>query len=68
MIILDTDVLSALMRPTPDEQVMAWLDGQAQTSVWITSVTGSGNPIWTANIATGQATFPADEGIRSCFD
>ncbi len=39
MIILDTDVLSALMRPTPDEQVMAWLDGQAQTSVWITSVT-----------------------------
>ena len=39
MIILDTDVLSALMRPTPDKQVMAWLDGQAQTSVWITSVT-----------------------------
>ena len=39
MIILDTDVLSALMRPTPDEQVMAWLDGQPQTSVWITSVT-----------------------------
>lgn len=39
MIILDTDVLSALMRPTPDEKVIAWLDGQPRTSVWITSVT-----------------------------
>jgi predicted nucleic acid-binding protein len=39
MIILDTDVLSAIMRPTPDEQVVAWLDRQPRTSVWITSVT-----------------------------
>ena len=39
MIILDTDVLSALMRSTPDEKVIAWLDGQPRTSVWITSVT-----------------------------
>ena len=39
MIVLDTNVLSAMMRPTPDEQVVAWLDKQAQTSMWITSVT-----------------------------
>lgn len=39
MIILDTDVLSALMRPAPDEQVAAWLDGQARASMWVTSVT-----------------------------
>jgi predicted nucleic acid-binding protein len=39
MIILDTDVLSALMRPSPDEQVAAWLDGQARASMWVTSVT-----------------------------
>ncbi len=39
MIILDTDVLSALMRTTPDEAVIAWLDKQPRTSMWITSVT-----------------------------
>jgi len=39
MIILDTNVLSALMRQTPDRIVMSWLDRQPRTSVWITSVT-----------------------------
>jgi predicted nucleic acid-binding protein len=39
MIILDTDVLSALMRQTPEKQVVAWLNEQPRTSVWITSVT-----------------------------
>lgn len=39
MTLLDTNVLSALMRKTPDPQVVAWLDRQPRTSVWITSVT-----------------------------
>jgi predicted nucleic acid-binding protein len=39
MILLDTNVLSALMRQTPDTQVIGWLDGQPRTSVWTTSVT-----------------------------
>lgn len=39
MIILDTNVLSALMRQTPDGNVVAWLDRQPRTSVWTTSVT-----------------------------
>lgn len=39
MIILDTNVLSALMRQTPDKNVIAWLDKQPRTSVWTTSVT-----------------------------
>jgi toxin FitB len=39
MIILDTDVLSALMRRAADAQVVSWLDRQPRTSVWITSVT-----------------------------
>ena len=39
MIILDTNVLSALMRPVPESQVVTWLDGQPPTSVWTTSVT-----------------------------
>jgi toxin FitB len=39
MVILDTNVLSALMRQTADRQVIAWLDKQARTSIWTTSVT-----------------------------
>ena len=39
MIILDTNVLSALMRPAPEPAVVAWLDTQPGQSVWITSIT-----------------------------
>jgi hypothetical protein len=39
MIILDTNVLSALMRTEPDAAVVAWLDRQPAESVWITSIT-----------------------------
>jgi len=39
VIILDTNVLSALMRDAPDQRVVAWLDGQAASSTWITSIT-----------------------------
>jgi hypothetical protein len=39
VIILDTNVLSALMRTTPDAAVVTWLDGQPAESVWITSIT-----------------------------
>lgn len=39
MTILDTNVLSALMRDVPDKKVEEWLDQQPETSVWTTSVT-----------------------------
>ena len=39
MIVLDTNVLSALMRQTPDESVIVWLDKQPRTSIWTTAVT-----------------------------
>lgn len=39
VIILDTNVLSALMRTSPDVAVVSWLDRQAADSIWVTSVT-----------------------------
>ena len=39
MIILDTNVLSTLMRTAPEARVVAWLDRQPAESVWITSIT-----------------------------
>lgn len=39
MILLDTNVLSALMRRDPDPVVVAWLDGQPPESIWTTAIT-----------------------------
>jgi toxin FitB len=39
MLILDTNVLSALMRRVPDRSVIGWLDRQPRKSIWTTSVT-----------------------------
>jgi predicted nucleic acid-binding protein len=39
VIILDTNVLGALMRAVPDAAVLEWLDRQPADSVWITSIT-----------------------------
>jgi len=39
MIILDTNVVSALMRREPDPPVVAWLDRQPGESMWITTIT-----------------------------
>lgn len=38
MILLDTNVLSALMQLVPDPVVTAWLNRQADSQIWTTSV------------------------------
>lgn len=39
VILLDTNVLSALMQREPDRTVVAWLDEQPPESIWTTSIT-----------------------------
>lgn len=39
MILLDTNVLSAVMLRTPDPAAVSWLDKQPAESVWTTSIT-----------------------------
>ena len=39
MILLDTNILSELMRPLPNSNVIAWLDDQPGTDIWISAVT-----------------------------
>lgn len=39
MILLDTNVLSELMRPRPDERVLRWVGDQPLVSVFTTSIT-----------------------------
>ena len=39
MILLDTNVVSELMRPAPAPSVVEWLDGYSAADVWISAVT-----------------------------
>ena len=39
MIILDTNIISALMLEQPDPLAASWLDKQAPSSIWTTSIT-----------------------------
>jgi len=39
MIVLDTNVLSELVRPQPDESVFSWVARQPTRSLFITAVT-----------------------------
>jgi predicted nucleic acid-binding protein len=39
MIILDTDVVSAMMRRDVDPKIRDWLDSQPPESIWVTAIT-----------------------------
>lgn len=39
--VLDTNVVSELMRPVPDPAVLAWLNDQAADTLWLNSVVAS---------------------------
>ena len=39
MIILDSNVLSEMLRPNPDPRVMAWMKGRPASQLFTTSVT-----------------------------
>jgi len=54
MILLDTNVISELMRKNPEPKVIAWLDTQPRASVWTTSVT-------LLEIRSGLQILPAGE-------
>jgi predicted nucleic acid-binding protein len=52
VIVLDTNVLSELMRPQPDSQVMAWANGLNPQAIAITAINE-------AEILHGIARLPA---------
>ncbi|MGH2535480.1 MAG: type II toxin-antitoxin system VapC family toxin [Thermomicrobiales bacterium] len=54
MIILDTNVLSALMQFAPDEVVADWLDRQPALSIWTTAITILELRIGIAMLAPGR--------------
>ena len=55
MIVLDTNVLSEIMRAKPDPAVLAWLDAQPPDDLWL-------NAVVAAELLFGVARLP--EGAR----
>lgn len=39
MILLDTNIVSALMRDEPDRAIIGWLDSMPSGSIWISTIT-----------------------------
>jgi len=54
MFILDTNVVSELMRPRPNPKVLAWLDSRLTADLFVTSVTE-------AEVRAGIAILPKGE-------
>ena len=54
MFVLDTNIVSELMRPAPAPKVRAWLDAQLTSDLFITAITE-------AEIRTGIAVLPDGE-------
>jgi predicted nucleic acid-binding protein len=52
MIVLDTNIVSETMKPSPDAKVLAWLDRQVAETLYLTSVT-------VAELLFGVAVLPA---------
>jgi toxin FitB len=68
VIILDTNVLSALMRQEPDRKVVLWLDQQARSSVWTTSITVLEVRFGLEIMATGRRRSSLVEAFEDLLD
>ena len=64
MIILDTNVLGALMRSVPGATVVTWLNRQPAESIWITSITLFETRFGLALLPSGRRR----QALESAFD
>ncbi len=61
MILLDTNVVSAVMKPEPVQPVLKWLDGQDTVSLYLSTIT-------IAEIVYGLRVLPAGKRRRALED
>jgi predicted nucleic acid-binding protein len=68
VIVLDTNVISALMRSEPDPLVVAWLDGLPPESIWTTSVTVFEVRLGLEILPTGQRRRQLEEAFAKALE
>jgi predicted nucleic acid-binding protein len=68
VILLDTNVLSALMRREPAGEVVAWLDAQPPESIWTTSITVFEIRLGLEILADGRRRRRLEEAFAQALD
>ncbi len=66
--VLDTNVVSELMRARPAPAVTAWVDARANASLWITSVTQAEMWLGARVLRPGKKRQALEDMLRLIFD
>jgi predicted nucleic acid-binding protein len=67
MYLLDTTVLSEVMRPLPSANVLAWLDEQVPDQVWICAISRAEIALGIALLPEGQRKRGLQQSARAMF-
>jgi predicted nucleic acid-binding protein len=68
MIVLDTNVLSELMRPLPNQHVISWMDQQPSDQVAITAITVAEILYGIERLPAGKRKAAFHEGAMALFN
>jgi hypothetical protein len=64
VIVLDTNVISELVRPQPDRRVLGWLDRYPRVEVYLTAITAAELRYGVARLADGRRKSELAERVR----
>jgi toxin FitB len=67
-VVLDTNVVSELMRPQPADPVIDWIAARPSTSLWITSVTQAEMWLGARVLVPGRRRQSIEEALKLIFD
>lgn len=68
MIVLDTNILSELMRPVPERAVLQWMAAQAPASLFTTSVTQAEMMLGVRLLPAGKRRARLEQAVVAVFD
>lgn len=68
MIVLDTNVVSDTMRPRPDAALLAWLDAQAPSDLWLTSTVAAELMAGVARLPNGARRQQLAQGVTALLE
>jgi predicted nucleic acid-binding protein len=67
MILLDTNVLSELMKPVPEEDVVRWVDNQLVNTLFISAITRAEIELGIALLPDGQRKKQISDAAQQMF-